>query len=306
MNILITGGAGFIGRRVVRDLLKEGHTVVDLMRDHMRPFADPRHIFAYGELCDMNRIVSVIEENKVDRIIHIAGQSHPPMSVKAPMSTVHSNVVCTMNILEAARMTGIKRVVLFSSEDSCGNIGMGLVKNDTIQRPETPYGVTKVFVEMMGRVYNHKYGMECVSLRVGEVYGPGRITSETIQGPIDAALSGRPFISEHGRDQCLQLIHVDDVAQVTVKACMVDGSRISDLAVYNATSGGHPTFGEALDILQELLPDSVFEVGDGTLGYDVCGELDISETMRDLGYEPKVTMREGIAEYIKYQQAHPV
>lgn len=303
MTILITGG-GFVGRSVVKELLKQGHTVVDLMRDFARPFADPKHIFVYSELCDVNRIVETIRTYKVERIINIAGQSHPPMSIAAPMSTVHSNVVCTMGILEAARLTGVKRVVLYSSEASYGNIGMDLVKLESIQRPVTPYGVTKVFCEMMGRVYNSCYGMECVTIRLGEVYGPGRITSETVQEPLDAALAGKPFIREHGRDQHLQLIHIDDAVQVSIKACMAE--KINELATYNATSGGHPTFGEAIDILKELIPGAVLEVGDGTMGYDVCGELDISETIRDLGYEPKVSLRQGLTEYVQYQKEHPV
>ena len=298
MTILITGGGGFLGRNIVRQLLSDGHKVIDYMRDFVPPSEDPNHIFVYGELFDIPRLTETIRTYGVERIIHTAGQSHPPISVQTPMSTVEANIMGSMGVLESARLTGIKRVVLYSSEASYGNIGTELVTIQSPQRPVTPYGVTKAAVEMMGRAYNTCYGMECISIRLGEVYGPGRITSETVQVAIDAALDGVPFKREHGRDQHLHLIHIRDAVDVSIRACFTE--KFSEMATYHATSGGHPTFGEVLDILAELLPDAEFDVGDGDLGYDVCGMLDLSETERDLGYKPQVTLREGVTEYVDF------
>ncbi len=298
MTILITGGGGFLGRNIVKQLLADGHKVVNYMRDFVPPFENPNNIFVYGELYDIPRLTETIRTYGVERIIHTAGQSHPPISVQTPLSTVEANIMGSMGVLESARMTGIKRVVLYSSEAAYGNIGTDLVTIQTPQRPVTPYGVTKAAVEMMGRAYNASYGMECISIRLGEVYGPGRITSETVQVAIDAALDGVPFKREHGRDQRLHLIHIKDAVDVSIRACFT--SKFSEMATYHATSGGHPTFGEVLDILSELMPDAEFDVGDGDLGYDVCGMLDISETERDLGYKPQVSLREGVAEYVDF------
>lgn len=298
MTILVTGGAGFLGRNIVSQLLKDGHRVINYMRDFVRLFDNPNNVAVYGELYDVPRLTQVIKDYKVERIIHTAGQSHPPISVETPISTVEANVMGSMGVLESARLTGIKRVVLYSSEAAYGNIGTELVTIQSPQRPLTPYGVTKAAVEMMGRAYNTCYGMECISIRLGEVYGPGRITSETVQVAIDAALDGVPFRREHGRDQKLHLIHIRDAVDVSIRACFTD--TFSEMATYHATSGGHPTFGEVLDILKELIPEAKFEVGDGDLGYDVCGMLDLSETERDLGYHPNVTLREGIKEYVEF------
>ncbi|MEY8336497.1 NAD(P)-dependent oxidoreductase [Lachnospiraceae bacterium 62-35] len=298
MTILITGGCGFLGRNIVKQLLADGYRIINYMRDFTEPFENPEHIPVYGELFDIPRLIEVIKTYEVERIIHTAGQSHPPISVQTPISTVEANVMGSMGVLEAARLTGIKRVVLYSSEAAYGNVGMDLVTIQTPQRPLTPYGVTKAAIEMMGRAYNASYGMECVSIRLGEVYGPGRITSETVQMAIDAALDGIPFRREHGRDQRLHLIHIRDAVDVSIRACFTE--KVSEMAAYHATSGGHPAFGQVLDILSELIPEAEFDVGRGTLGYDTCGMLDLSETERDLGYKPQVSLRDGITEYIEY------
>ncbi|MCC8179297.1 MAG: NAD(P)-dependent oxidoreductase [Planctomycetes bacterium] len=299
MNILVTGGGGFVGRHVVSQLLQQGHTVINYSRD-VFPVDDARNIMVYGELYDIPRLASVIRDHGVERVINAAGQSHPPTSLLVPLATMEANVMGTTYVLEAARMTGVRRVVLYSSEAVYGNVDaapapMGL---DTPLRPLTPYGVSKAAIEMLGRAYNLSFGMDTVSIRLGEVYGPGRVSSETVMMAADAAVEDRPLVLERGRDQRLHLIHVDDAARVSVLACLAQ--RINSAAVYHATSGGHPTFGEVIDIVKAMLPGARIEVGPGDLGYERHAELDMTETRRDLGYTPGVTLEAGVRSYVNW------
>lgn len=299
MNVLVTGGGGFVGRHVVSRLLDEGHTVVNYSRD-VFPVNNERDIMVYGELYDIPRLVSVIREYGVERIVNAAGQSHPPASLMVPLATMEANVMGAAYVLEAARMTGVRRVVLYSSEAAYGHVdtapkAMGL---DTPLRPLTPYGVSKAAIEMLGRAYNLSFGMDTVSIRLGEVYGPGRVSSETVMMAADAAVEGRPLVLERGRDQRLHLIHVQDAATVSVLACFA--GRISESAVYHATSGGHPSFGEVIDIIKAMIPDARLEVGPGDLGYERHGMLDLSATERDLGYAPGVPLESGVRSYVEW------
>lgn len=298
MNVMVTGGRGYMGKFIVTKLIEEGHTVINYCRDMQLPNKEKENVFVLGDLTDIPRLISVIKEYKVDRIIHTAGQSHPGLSTIIPFGTVESNIMGTLGVLEAARMSGIKRVVLFSSECAYGEQGYEEIKLENPLIPRTPYGVTKAANEMFGRAYNWTFGMDCVSLRVGQVYGPMHVTQEYVRDAIKAAIRGEKYILDRGLDQRIQLIYIEDAAEVSVRACFAE--KINEMAVYNATSGYQPTFGEILEVIREFIPEAEFEVGPGNFGTEKQGIFDISDTIKDLEYEPKVSLREGIQKYIEW------
>jgi nucleoside-diphosphate-sugar epimerase len=112
---------------------------------------------------------------------------------------------------------------------------------------------------------------------------------------------GRPFRLSRGRDQKLQLVHVRDAAAATLAACFVDEHGID---AYNITGGIQPTLGEVLDLLSALLPEAVFDVGPGVMGGDRQGLFDIGAARRELGYEPRVTLEDGLREYVDRLRDH--
>jgi len=301
MNIMVTGGRGFLGKYIVDQLLQEGHTVIDYSRDMQSPFENPNHLFVFGELYDIPRLITVMKEYRVERIIHTAGQSNPVISLQIPFATVEANIMGTIALLEAARLSDIRRVVLYSSEAAYGNTtGSELVTLETPLIPRTPYGVTKAATEMFGRAYQYSFGLECVSIRLGQVYGPGRFLEETVRTAVKTVLAGEVFKLDYGRDQKMHLIHVKDAADFSIKACFAE--RLNEMAVYHATGGGHPTFGQVLDILETLVPNAKFEVGKGDLGFERHGMFDLTESKNDLGYEPKIDLVHGLQEYIHWLQ----
>jgi UDP-glucose 4-epimerase len=297
MSVLVTGGRGYLGRHVVGTLLEQRHRVVDYSRDVGPSSTNPLHVNVLGELYDLPRFMDVIRQFEVDRIIHTAAQSHPDVSLEMPLTTIEANVTGSCCVLEAVRLTGIKRVVVFSSECAYGHTPPGIVSEDTVLNPRTPYGVTKAATEMLGRAYNESFGLDVIALRSSQIYGPGQIMQEYVRDAIKTALSGNAFVLPRGSDQKFQLVHVTDVARATIAACFVDRHGQS---VYNVTGGVQPSFGDVLDLLTQLIPGARFEVGPGDFDYDAQGPFDITAARRDLGYEPRVTLEEGLTEYIQW------
>lgn len=302
MNILITGGRGYLGRHITDKLIAKGHTVLSYSRDMQLPNEHPSNIFVFGELYDIPRLMQVIKQYKVDRIIHTAAQSHPEVSIEVPFATVEANVMGMMGVLEAARLTGVKRVILFSSECAYGHSDGSPMSEEHPLCPTSPYGVTKATDEMMGRAYNIHYGMDIISLRVGQVYGPGQVMQEYIRDAAKAAIAGEVYSIGFGGDQKIQLVFVTDAAEGVVCACFAE--KKNDLAVYNITSGYQPTLYEVLDILKELIPGARFDVGPGDYGVDRNGIFVIEAAKRDLGYTPKVSLKDGLAQYVDWLKNH--
>jgi UDP-glucose 4-epimerase len=297
VSVLVTGGRGYLGRHVVRRLVEEGHRVVDYSRDLGPSSPNPLQVNMLGELFDLPRFIDVIRQFEVDRIIHTAAQSHPDVSVEMPLTTIEANVTGSCYVLEAARLTGVKRVVVFSSECAYGHTPPGIVREDTVLNPRTPYGVTKAATEMLGRAYSESFGLDVIALRSSQIYGPGQIMQEYVRDAIKTALSGEVFVLPRGSDQKFQLVHVSDVAGATIAACLVDGHGQS---VYNVTGGDQTSFADVLDLLTRLIPGARFEVGPGDFDYDIQGPFDITAARRDLGYEPRMTLEQGLTGYIEW------
>jgi UDP-glucose 4-epimerase len=298
MTTLVTGGRGFVGRHLVDQLLADGTKVVSYNRDFS---LDSREglTTVQGELFDIPRLAGTLRQYSVERIIHTAGQSHPGISIELPWTTFKANAEGTLAVYEAARATGVRRIVNFSSECALGNLDIDAsVGEDVAPRPTTPYGVTKVAGEMFGAVYNSLYGMEIVSLRVTEVYGPGLWMPSLLGDMIRAGLAQEPFRLEAGGDHPFQFVYVDDVATA---ARLAATSTTLSQPVYNVSGGVRVTVAETARLLETLLPASHYEIGPGLLPeWDRQGTYDLSMSARDIGYVPAWTLERGVAALIDW------
>jgi UDP-glucose 4-epimerase len=293
-TVLVTGGTGFLGRHIVSELTAEDVTVISYNRDHSVS-SHPKLIAVQGELFDIPKLCRTLADHRVDRVIHTAAQSHPEISIDLPVTTFAANVDGTLAVFEAARMSpSTRRIVNLSSECAYGHHDeTSFVTESSRTLPNTPYGVTKVATELLGRVYSSVYGLDVVSLRVSEIYGHGLTMPEVLMEMLCAAEQGEPFRLDAGAIHRFQFVHVSDVARATMLA---SAKSALPQYVYNITGGEQVTLAEAAGLVRSRFPDADISIGPGYLpGWDRQGLFDISAAERDFGYRPAMS----VAEYIK-------
>src|SRR5882672_5510901 len=186
MNFLVTGGAGFIGSHVCERLLGLGHAVWTF--DDLNPFYDPAikqrglqtlqslgkpFTFVRGDLTDRTALDALVGSVKFDQIIHLAARAGVRPSLEEPALYQRVNVEGTTNLLEAARLNGVKKAILASSSSVYGvNSKVPFAEGDPVLHAISPYAATKLACEALGHVYHHVYGIDVVMLRFFTVYGP--------------------------------------------------------------------------------------------------------------------------------------
>ena len=300
-STMVTGGLGYVGRHLVARLAERGELVISYNRDYAEG-GEENVTYVQGELYDLPRFVDTIDRYEVGRIIHTAAMSHPDLSIDLPITTFTANVDGTVHVFEAARMTGVGRIVNFSSETAYGHIEFDTVTEDAPLHPTTPYGVTKVATELLGNVYTDLYGLDVVSLRITEIYGPGNRMPQFLKEIIGPVLRGERYRLEKGGDHRFQFVRVEDVARAAILAADVEelGQR-----VYNITGGSQITLAAAANIVREAVPGADIEIGSGYTHLDRQGPYDISAAERDLGYTPEWPVERGIRDYVEWLRNHP-
>ena len=244
----------------------------------------------------------VLQQHKVDAIVHTAAMSHPTLSLDVPVGTFAANVEGTLGVLEAARVTGVRRVVNFSSETVYGRAD-GPVDEGTPVAPSTPYAVTKVATEWLGHVYKARYSVEVVSLRIAQVYGPGNKMPEVLGDMLKSVRDSRRFVLDRGGDHGFNFIYADDVATATLAALAAQGPFA--LPAYNVSSAEYWRLADAADLARRLLPEAKIEIGHGPVPeLDLRGPFAIGEARRALGFEPYWTLERGLADYVDWLRTH--
>ncbi len=312
MKVLITGGMGVIGSMVARKFVQEGHRPVimarHLDRSLIRPIEDQVDI----ELCDvldLPRILSLIQSYKITHIIHTAALIGA-LSHKNPPQSININVIGTLNILEAARLMKVQRVVYTSAKgiyaNTTGEYGPPTYKPLSEDYPKDPiriYDSAKLMGEHMGQFYHRTYGLNFVALRFGVTYGPGKtvrhgdkaLYSEIIEGPF----SGRPVKVKKGGDQKNDFIYTKDAAYGIYLACM---AREIHYLAYNIGTGVGVTLRDFAEEVKRLIPEASIEIVPDlhfVEGTNKNCVYDISRARQDFGYAPQFTLRKSVEDYIE-------
>ena len=301
---LVTGGAGFIGSNLVKQLLTEGYSVnvLDNFSTGYRTNLDllsPLSIFD-GDVRDQKIVEKAIKN--ADVIFHLAASVGNKRSIDSPITDAEINVLGTLNVLEAAKKEGIKKIVTSSSAGIFGELKTIPIKEDHPVEPDTPYGCTKLCEEKLCLSYAKLYGIEAICLRYFNVYGQNQrfdAYGNVIPIFVHRMLRDEPLIIFGDGEQTRDFVHVSDVVQANIKAaeaCGINGA-------FNIASGESITINRLVEIIVKGRADTVrIEYAPKRKG-DVHDSLaDITLAGREFNYSPEMDLEKGIEEYIVWAE----
>lgn len=304
-KVLVTGGAGFVGSHVAERLLADGHAVTAL--DDLSTGAWSNLDGAGGELTrveadvrDLPRLTALMHDARFDAVVHLAAWASVVASIERPVAAYTINVGGTLNVLEAARTTGTRRVVFASSTAVYGRAPHIPTHEGSALQPVSPYAAHKAAGEFLCAAYRAAYGLETLALRYFNVYGRRQTPNSPYAGVVAIfarRLSAGETITVHGDGaQTRDFIHVSDVAAVTARAATGPDPGGEPI---NVGSGSQTTLLTLLSTLQaELGVQAPIVFGPERVGDVRYSQADITRLRERLGYVPQVELRQGLADLL--------
>jgi dTDP-glucose 4,6-dehydratase len=341
-NVLVTGGAGFIGANFVQYLLKVEPEVQIVNLDaltyagsleNLKNLPDPsRHTFVQGDICDVELVNRLIPEHQIDTIVHFAAETHVDRSILGPAPFIQTNVVGTFTLLESARQAwgdvlsvskgperSGKRFHHVSSDEVFGSLSPTdpAFREVTPYDPRSPYSAAKASSDHLARAYFHTYGLPVTVTNCSNNYGPYQFPEKLIPLVILNALQGKPLPVYGDGKQIRDWLYVEDHCDAIYRV-LLDGAPGE---TYNVGGGNQPynldLVNEICAILDELRPfdlaqDKPASTSYATLithvtdrpGHDRRYAMDISKIKAELGWQPRHDIESGLRETVEWYLAN--
>jgi dTDP-glucose 4,6-dehydratase len=312
-NILVTGGAGFIGSNFVHFFLRK-HADVHVVNFDKLTYAgnlenlkdlegEKRYHFVKGDICRRKDVEDAIRTYRIDTLVHFAAESHVDRSILGAGIFITTNVLGTQVLLDVARNTDVERFLHVSTDEVYGSLGPeGKFSETTPLHPNSPYAASKASSDMVALAYQHTYGLPVVVTRCSNNYGPYQFPEKLIPLMLVNALHDKP-LPVYGEG-----LNVRDWLYVEDHCAAIDavlaGGRVGE--VYNI--GGSNEW-KNIDIVRLLLkklrkPESLITFVRDRPGHDLRYAIDPSKISRELGWSPSVTFEEGLARTIDWYLAN--
>lgn len=312
-RILVTGGCGFIGSNFIRYQIETYPELVVSNLDKLtyagnaENLADlesePRYEFHHGDIADRNFVDSILSGGSYDAIVNFAAESHVDRSILDSGPFIQTNVVGTQVLLDAARNAEVPRFLQVSTDEVYGSLGDdGYFTEQTPLAPNSPYSASKSAADMLVRAYGHTFGMDVVTTRCSNNYGPYQFPEKLIPLFISNALAGESLPVYGEGTNVRDWIHV------------LDHCRGVDAALRKGRSGEVYNFGgdselRNIDLTKTLLrvlgkPESLIRYVKDRPGHDLRYAIDFSKARDELGWTPQVTFDDGLQQTVDWYLAN--
>ena len=311
MNVLVTGGAGFIGSHVCERLLQHGHRVWAF--DDLNDFYEPalkwgnlrtleswgaQFTFVKGDLVNPAAMDELLRSVKFDQLVHLAARAGVRPSLAAPALYQRVNVEGTVHVLEAARRHGPRKIILASSSSVYGvNSKVPFSEDDPIFQPISPYAASKLACEALGHVYHHLYGMDIVALRFFTVYGPRQRPDLAIHKFARLICGGQSIPIYGDGSMRRDYTYISD----TVNGIMACIEKEFGFQILNLGESQTVTVNRLIELLEDALGRKAVrdyqspQPGDVPVTY-----ADISKARALLGYQPRILIEAGIPRFVDW------
>lgn len=311
MKVLVTGAAGFIGSHVAQQLLARGDEVVAL--DNFAPnysrarkeanlaeFADqPRCEFVHADIRDAGYMRDLFSRHRFDRVMHLAAMGNVRYSIEHAPEYVDVNVTGTLNLLEAARLSGVRYFCFASTSSVYGNADVPFVETAPVARPLAPYPATKIADEVLAHSYHVAFGLKCVGLRFFNVYGPrGRPDMMPYEFTRKIAAGESIRVFDAGRPK-RDWTYIDDIVSGVVAA--LDSEF--EYEIINLGRGQPIELSRFIDIIQQLVGrPAIIEHAPLPPTEPSITYASIDKAQRLLNYHPQTSIEDGLARFYEWYQ----
>ncbi len=289
-KVIVTGGAGFIGSHIVDALVDRGYDVhvIDTLYVGKKEYVHKKATLHIVDVRDREALMPLFEGARY--VFHEAGLPGVQMSIDLPLETNEVNVIGLLNVLEASRIHGVKRVIFAASSSAYGNQEIMPLTENLPVTPVSPYGVQKYVGEVYCKIWSRVYGIETVSLRYFNVYGPRQSSigayASVIARFIDMRAKGEPLTITGDGNQTRDFVHIDDVVRANLVAMTHTAVGSGDVInIGNTTS-------VSVNHIAELIGGEIVHIEPRLEARDSQASIEKAKTI--LGWEPEVSIEEGI------------
>lgn len=293
-TVLVTGVEGMIGYAVAARLLRAGRQVVG-MDLHIRSATDLDVPVVAADLSDVHALYGTLVRHGVSAIVHCGAISGPMLARDDPHGLLRTNVVGTLNILEATRRLGLRRLVFCSSLAVYGRNDGSVLHEDAPLLAIDTYGASKIAAEALVSAYITQHEVPAVSARLAWVYGPRRRTSCAIRTMLQDAMAGRATYLAGRSSAMRQYVHAEDVASALLALLDADGLERD---VYNVSGNDYRSLTQVAGIVRDLFPEADITIGEVDDPTDPpMGPLSTAALTQDTGWTPAISLDQGVADY---------
>ena len=309
MNVLVTGGCGFIGSNLVRSLrgARPDWTVVNFdkltyagnLENLVDLEGDRQHVFIKGDILNQEFVEHVLRVHHIDAVMHLAAESHVDRSILGPEAFTQTNVMGTQRLLEASRAVGIKRFIMVSTDEVYGSLGpTGAFREDSPLKPSSPYSASKTAADLLALAYTHTFGLDVVVTRCSNNYGPYQFPEKLIPLMISNALHDKPLPVYGDGLNVRDWLHVDD--HCTALLLALEKGRSGE--VYNIGGGSEQP---NIEIVRRILKavgktEALIKYVADRPGHDRRYAIDPTKAMNELGYRPAHTFEAGLEDTVRW------